>query len=120
MDLKTNKGEIIYLLKPVLILVLLLAAIFSISVFGVKQIKMVLAKNEESKQLENALTEKILILENVPVEISGDTTFLDVVMPSKSASIYGLSQIKMQAAQNNLIVSNVKSGSLSANALFTS
>ena len=107
-----TKAELMYLLKPVLILLSLLILLFLTISIGYNQVKNIISKTEASKKVETTLNEKISILENVTRVISGDTTFLDVVVPSKAATLYGLSQIKNQGQINGVIISNVKTGTL--------
>lgn len=105
-----NKTELNFLIKPVLLLGTLLILTAVLIIIGVNQVTSIVSKTNESKRNEILLSQKISILENVSRVISGDTTFLDVVIPSKAAVLYGLSQIKNQAAQNALLISNAKTG----------
>lgn len=98
------------LIKPVIFLISVVL-ILTVTIFiGINQISSLISKTNESKAVEVALNQKISILQKVTEVISGDTTFLDVVIPSKAAVLYGLSQIKNQAAINGLLVSNIKTG----------
>jgi hypothetical protein len=42
--------------------------------------------------------------------LPGDVTFLDIVLPSKGAVLYGLSQIKSQALTYGITLSSLKTG----------
>lgn len=107
-----TKGEVMYLIKPVSILLLLLVLLIATISIGYNQVTALISKTNVSKTTETSLNEKISILENVTKVISGDTTFLDVVVPSKASILYGLSQIKTQAQQNEVTISNVKTGTM--------
>ena len=108
--MNVTKGEISFLIKPVIFLaVLIILSILLISV-GIGQITSAIGKIDESKKVETALNQKITILQKVSQVISGDTTFLDMVIPSKTAVLYGLSQVKNQAYKNGLFISNIKIG----------
>ena len=109
---KINKNEVMYLIKPMLILVTLIILVILLVVIGMKQITTVITKINESKQAELLLNQKITVLEKVTTVISGDTTFFDFVIPSKTSVLYGLSQIKSQASKNSLLISTIKTGSM--------
>lgn len=105
---KTNKGEILFLIKPILFLIIIAILLVVLILVGINQVKSVIAKTNESKEIEITLNQKITILQKVTEVISGDTTFLDLTIPGKSAVLYALSQIKNEAYKNNLLVSNIK------------
>lgn len=103
-----NKTETMYLAKPILILAVVILLVVVTIIFGLNQITAQITKIEDSKAVENSLNQKVFVLQKVSEVIKDDTTFLDVVIPSKAASLYGLSQIKNQAARNNLLLTNVR------------
>ena len=92
-----TKGEISFLIKPVIFLVVLIILFILLISVGIRQVTLAIGKIDESKKVETALNQKITILQKVSQVISGDTTFLDMVIPSKTAVLYGLSQVKNQA-----------------------
>lgn len=96
------------LIKPIAILFSLIMVLVIVVFMGLKQISSLITKINESKESEVLLSQKVSVLEKVTKVISGDTTFLDVVIPSKAAVLYGLSQIKNQASINGLLVLNIK------------
>lgn len=105
------KGEIVYLVKPLAFLsVVVVVALILISI-SFNQISSIISKTNTAKSTQQALNKKVATLIEVDEIVSGDTTFLDVVLPSKAVTLYGLSQIKKQAAVNSLIISNIKTGS---------
>lgn len=101
-----------FISKPVAIL-LFIVILFSILVtVGVKKINEIRVQIAESVQLENLLSNKVTILESLPNVLAGDTTFLDIALPSRGAVLFGLSQIKNQAFTNGIIISNLKTSSI--------
>lgn len=99
-----------FLIKPIIFLTSIAITLVILVFVGINQISSLSSKTNESKATEVLLSQKISILQKVTEVISGDTTFLDVVIPSKTAVLYGLSQIKNQASINGLLVSNIKTG----------
>lgn len=110
MDTNTKK-ELEFLFKPLTILVSIIALLFVVLTFGIKQINLVRTKIASIKSTEEVLSKKVLALETVSKVLSGNSTFLDIVLPSKGSVLYGLSQIKAQAVQYNLNLSGLKTGS---------
>lgn len=107
---KISRNQINFLIKPVLFMVVVVAMFVTVSAFGYSQIRGLFTKTNESKKNISSLNNKISILESVSTVIAGDTTFLDIVIPSASSSLYAISQIKNQALLNNLLVANIKAG----------
>lgn len=106
--MKFENNEIKFLIKPLGILFLIVTLYFVLFYFGLSQINAIRSKISEAQKLVNILSQKITVLESLPEAISGDITFLDVALPSKAASLYGLSQIKNQSALFNLILTDIK------------
>lgn len=104
------KGEIKFLIKPALLLSVVILLIVFVGFMGFRQITAMITKLNEAKTSQIALNKKISVLESIPDVISEDTTFLDAVLPNKTAVLYGLSQVKNQAIKNNLLVSDLKTG----------
>lgn len=105
-----NKGEIQFLIKPLMILSSLALLLVILLTVGIGQVKSVIQKNDESTKNAAVLSQKVSVLKSVTEVIAGDTTFLDIVIPSKGAVLYGLSQVKNQAAKYGLMLSNIKTG----------
>lgn len=103
-------SEIKFLIKPVSILLTLSILIISTILIGINQYSSVTSKIEDSKNVQLGLNKKLGTLQSIPDALSGDTTFLDVALPHKTAVLYGTSQIKLQSTKNNLVVSNIKTG----------
>lgn len=109
--MNTNlKGEIEFLIKPLAIFVLIIALFVTVLVLGIKQISSIGEKNDGLKRSVSSLEQKVATLEEVEQVLAGDNTFLDIVLPGKGAVLYGLSQIKNQAVQNNVSISSIKTG----------
>lgn len=104
------KNEIKFLKKPVIILFIIIILLIIVSYIGMKNLSSLKAKMDENKIIETTLGQKVLILETVASVLPDDITFLDIVLPSKGAVLYGISQVKNQALTFNLLVSNMKSG----------
>ncbi len=109
MDTNT-KNEISFLAKPLAILGLLVALFAVVLTIGMKQISSLRSKISSNQKNQKVLQQKVSTLESVGEILSGDTTFLDVVLPNKGAVLYGLSQIKSQAVLFNLTLSSLKTG----------
>ncbi len=109
--MNTNlKGEIEFLIKPLAIFVLIIALFVTVLVLGIKQISSIREKNDGLKRSVSSLEQKVATLEEVDQVLAGDNTFLDIVLPGKGAVLYGLSQVKNQAVQNNVAISSIKTG----------
>lgn len=104
------KNEIKFLKKPVVILFIIIILLVIVFYIGLKNLSSLKTRMDENKIIETTLGEKVLILETVASVLPDDITFLDIVLPSKGAVLYGISQVKNQAINFNLIVSNMKSG----------
>ncbi|WKZ25750.1 MAG: hypothetical protein QY322_00330 [bacterium] len=111
--MNTNtKNEINFLLKPVIIFSSVLILIIFSFVIGLRNISNLQSNITANKTTENTLSKKVLALETVSRTLPGDVTFLDVVLPSKGSVLYALSQIRTQSLNNNLNVSNLKTGNV--------
>jgi len=104
------KNEVTFLKKPVGILFIITILLIIVSYVGIKNLSSVKTKIDENKIIETTLGQKVLILETVTSVLPDDITFLDIVLPSKGAVLYGISQVKNQAITFNLLISNMKSG----------
>lgn len=104
-------NEFKFISKPVtilFILVILFTVLFSVGVDKINNLRLQIT---ETNQLSSVLSKKINILESIPSVLSGDTTFLDVALPSRGAVLFGMSQVKSQSISNNVTISNLKTGS---------
>lgn len=101
-----------FLSKPLTIVILLILMFVSLFVFGLKQIRLTREKLASSEVEFASLSEKFNVLNSIPEKLSNDMTFFDVVLPNKSALLFGLNQVKQIAVTNNLAISNLKTSSL--------
>jgi hypothetical protein len=104
-------NEFKFISKPLtilFILVVLFSILFSVGVNKINNLRLQIV---ETNQLSSVLSKKINVLESIPSVLTGDTTFLDVALPSRGAVLFGISQVKSQSISNNVIVSNLKTGS---------
>lgn len=109
--MNTNlKGEINYIYKPILIMLLSVVVLIIGLSIGFNQISGLRTKIESSKKTVATLQQKVNALETVGEILSGDITFLDIVLPARGAVLYGLSQVKDQAIMQNIAISNIKTG----------
>lgn len=106
-------NELKFIIKPVLLLTILIILFTAVFFIGVKKITTIKAQINDSKKMEAVLGQKVSILETIPNIILGDTTFLDIALPSRGAVLYGLNQVKSQAVLNGVIITNLKTGSVS-------
>lgn len=105
-----NINEIKFISKPLIILGVTAIMLILVFTIGLNKVKDLVTKNNDSINSEEQLRKKVAILEEVPTVISGDTTFLDIVIPSKTPVLYGIAQIKNESIKNNLQISNIKTG----------
>jgi hypothetical protein len=104
------KSQLSFITKPLLILSTILILFVVVILFGVNKITSARAQIDSSSKVEASLRQKVTTLETVAEILPGNTTFLDVVLPSKGSVLYGLSQIKNQALSNNILLSSLKTG----------
>lgn len=111
--MNTNtKNEINFLLKPVIIFSSVLILIILSFVVGFKNISNLRDNITTNKTTERSLSQKVQALETVNRTLPGDVTFLDAVLPSRGAVLYALSQLRTQSLNNNLAISNLKTGNV--------
>ncbi len=106
--MKINE-ETKYLIRPIAFIVLLTLLVIATLFFGASQYVGINAKTKEITQTRKQLSEKVSVLENIPEQFSGDTSFLNVVLPENSSVLYALSQIKSVANANALSLTNIES-----------
>lgn len=105
-----TKSEFNFLIKPLAILFTVIGLIILIVTFGIKQINSLKSKLDSAQKNQRLLEQKVDTLESVGQVLSGDVTFLDIVLPNKGAVLYGLSQIKNQALNFGVALSGLKTG----------
>jgi hypothetical protein len=104
------KGEISFLIRPLVILASIIVVFVFVVTFGTSQITKMKSSLQVAKSSSNSLQQKVNTLETVDTVLSNDVTFLDVVLPSKGAVLYGLSQIKNLSVSNSVAISGLKTG----------
>jgi len=105
------KSQLNFLAKPMIILLCIIGSFIFLVVFGVKQVNEVRGQIAVNTEIEKKLEVKSQTLESVTKILAGNVTFLDVVLPSKGAVLYGLSQIKNQSLVHGVNISSLKTGS---------
>lgn len=111
--MNTNlKGEINFLIKPLAILTVTILLLVLVIIVGLNNINKIRDQISSNKTIESQLNQKVLALETVTINLPGDISFLDIVLPHRGTVLYGLSQIKIQAANNQLLLSGVKTGNV--------
>lgn len=108
--MKEINNQINFIAKPFAIFILVSVLLVTVLIFGFKKIVNVRTKISEARKLEMALNNKIQTLRTVDTKIADNLTYVDIALPSRAASLYAMSQIKNKALENNLIISNLRSG----------
>lgn len=108
--MKINE-EAKYLVKPIVLMAVLAVLIVLVLFFGASQYVAISTKTAEINSVQKQLSQKASVLESIPDKLSGDTNFLSIVLPSRTSVLYALSQIKTEAAKNNLVLTNIESSS---------
>lgn len=111
MDTKL-KGEVNFLVKPLAILSFVVLLLIVVIIFGFNSVNKIRDQISSNESIESQLSKKVLALETVTTTLPGDVSFLDIVLPSRGGVLYGLSQIKIQASNNQLLLSSIKTGNV--------
>jgi len=111
MDTKL-KGEINFLIKPLAILSVAVLLLILVVIFGFNTVNQTRDQIAVNQVIESQLSKKVLALESMTVTLPGGVNFLDIVLPSRGGVLYGLNQIKIQAFNNQLLLSGVKTGNV--------
>lgn len=88
--------------------VMLFVTVITLSL-GLNKINQTRAKLNEIKLENTKLNQKLSILNSISEVLSSDMNFLNLALPVKSSALYGISQLKNLASQNNLSITNIKS-----------
>ncbi len=104
------KTELTYLAKPLLIVLIFLALLIGALLTSYNRISSVREEIQQIETTNRILSQKITVLEKVVDVLPGDITFIDIALPSRTPVLYGISQIKLQAARNGVSLTNIKSG----------
>lgn len=106
------KGEINFLIKPLSILAVVVLLLILVVIYGLNSVNKIRLEIDADKSVEASLTQKVLALETVTTNLPGDVSFLDIVLPSRGGVLYGLNQIKIQAVNNQLLLTGIKTGNV--------
>lgn len=109
MDTNT-KSEINFLIKPGGILLAIILLLVVTVAIGINQISELRTKIVANQKIQKTLEQKVSTLQTVSDILSGDVTFLDIVLPSKGGVLYGLSQVKNLALNYQIGISSIKAG----------
>lgn len=104
------KKDIEYMLKPLLVLVVTLGVSLFVVIKGLAWIGDVKDKLDSAISTQNKLESKFETLSAVDHTLAINSTFLDVVLPSKGAVLYAINQVKNQSVLYNLAISGLKTG----------
>lgn len=107
-------NEVKFVSLPVGMLTFVVLLFLGLIFFGFSNINSVRDKLSEVARETKTLEQKLFILKTVDQNLANITSAFDIALPSKSSTLYGLNQIKNIATLNNLMVSNVLSGSLTS------
>lgn len=111
--MNTNlKGEINFLIKPLSILTFSVLLLVFVTLYGIGLVESMNNQISSDEAIETQLSQKVMALETVTVNLPGDVSFLDIVLPSRGAVLYGLNQIKIQAVNNQLLLTGIKTGNV--------
>jgi hypothetical protein len=104
-------SEFKFIAKPMAILSILVVLFITVFAVGIQKVNDLRSRISSNTNLISSLNNKVSVLERIPEILSGDITFLDIALPSRGAVLYGLSQVKNQAIINEVVVTNLKTGS---------
>ncbi len=99
-----------FLIKPIGVFILIVALFAGSFYFGLGQVNLVRAKVDKSQKNQKLLSAKVEVLKSVVNVIPLDVTSIDLSLPSKGSTLYGMSQVKSQANSLGLTVSNLRTG----------
>lgn len=105
-----TEKEIKYLTKPLVVLMVAIASFVVVIILGLRQYNDFQSKISELNTNKSGLTQKVSILRNTLIKVSGNSTYADIALPDKSGVIMALSQVKTLAQSASVDVSNIKTG----------
>lgn len=107
MEFNTN-NKIKYMGKTVSLFLLVLLLMILVLVYGINRVKVLNEKISESQKIQKQLNKKTEILKDVQIDVEKNVGSVDIALPSKGVSLFGLNQIKNKALQFNLLLDNLK------------
>ncbi|HET7098790.1 MAG TPA: hypothetical protein VFI61_00990 [Patescibacteria group bacterium] len=99
--------KIIGAVLPIIIVILLF--IF-VGKFGITKVTDIRAKSAEAQKDQNVLTQKLSVLQSVDAAVSSGTDISISALPDSNPSLIVVSQLKILAGVNGILISNIKSG----------
>ena len=105
MDKFNNKLK--YMFKSVSIFIIVTILLFISLFFGIRQVNFLNNQISESRKLELILNNKVTILKSVDNKLYADMNVIDIALPSSSAVLFAVNQIRLQATRNNISLGNM-------------
>ena len=106
-SLPENIKETTKVVFPLIVIVFLF---FLVGKFGVSKIIEVRGKINQSKEIENILTEKLSVLQSVSESFSQGVNLVTLALPEGNPAITAVSQLKNIALKNSVAIASIKSG----------
>lgn len=108
--MKELTNQLNFIIKPLSVFLIVALLFLFTLVFAIQKINDIRTKISDGKKIESSLNNKISTLQTVDKKIAQNITFVDMALPSKSSALYAINQVKVKASQNNVVVSNLRSG----------
>ena len=105
MDKFNNKLK--YMFKSVSIFIIVTILLFISLFFGIRQVNFLNSQISESRKLELILNNKVTILKSVDNKLYADMNVIDIALPSSSAVLFAVNQIRLQASRNSISLGNM-------------
>ena len=105
MDKFNNKLK--YMFKSVSIFIIVTILLFISLFFGIRQVNFLNNQISESRKLELILNNKVTILKSVDNKLYADMNVIDIALPSSSAVLFAVNQIRLQASRNSISLGNM-------------
>jgi hypothetical protein len=104
----SSSGTMLFLLPIVGIVLAILLFIFVVPK-GYSQITQKISSYKESRQKEELLTKKLVVLKTVPSDVLDKTPQSIIALPDKNPSLMIISQMKEASLAGNVLVTSIKS-----------
>lgn len=91
-----------------LVVVLFLSLI--VGNFGISKVRSLRSQISQAQNNNNILTQKVDLLRNVSGSLSGSPDIATIAVPDSNPSLVVISQLKLIAGENSVVVSNIKTG----------
>lgn len=107
-SLPENIKETVKVVLPSIVIVILF---LTVGKFGISKIVELRGKITLSKESENILNEKLLVLQSVSDSYEKNVSLVTLALPGSSPAITAVSQLKNIAIKNGITLTSIKSGS---------